>query len=122
MKLEYIILIIIKSLFLATTTAAAAPTNMVSYRGNNYANYTFSITGATSGGSIWGTTIYTDDSNLAMASVHSGFVTYNVASIITVMILPGQSSYTSTTQNGITSSSYGSWVGSYQFISATVVG
>ncbi len=122
MQLEYIILIIIKSLFLATTTAAPAPTNLLAYRGNNYANYTFSITGATSGGSIWGTTIYTDDSNLAMASVHSGFVTNNVASTITVMILPGQSSYTSTTQNGITSSSYGSWVGSYQIVSATVGG
>jgi hypothetical protein len=122
LQLEYIILIIIKSLFLATTTAAAAPTNLVAYRGNNYANYTFSITGATSGGSIWGTTIYTDDSNLAMASVHSGFVTNNVASTITVMILPGQSSYTSTTQNGITSNSYGTWGGSYQIVSATVGG
>jgi hypothetical protein len=109
----------IKFLFPATTTAMAAPTNLVAYRGNNNQTYTFAVTGSVSG-TIWGTTIYTDDSNLATVAVHSGFVQYNVTSTITVVILAGQSSYTSTTQNGITSNSYGSWVGSYQIISATV--
>lgn len=98
-----------------------APTNLVAYRGNNGQNYSFVLTGANSG-SIWGTTIYTDDSNLATAAVHSGFVQLSQTSTITVMILAGQSSYTSTTQNGITSNGYGSWSGSYTFISAIANG
>lgn len=107
--------------FLETTTAMPAPGNLVGYRGNNYQNYTFMLTGSNSG-SLWGTTIYTDDSNLATAAVHSGFVQLNQLCIVTVMILPGQSSYTSTLQNGITSSGWGSWSGSYTFLSAVVTG
>jgi len=108
-------------LILATIAPMAAPTNLVGYRGNNYQNYTFTLTGSTSG-SLWGTTIYTDDSNVAVAAVHAGFVTAGQISIVTVIILPGQSSYTSTTQHGITSSSYGSWSGSYSFLSAVAAG
>ena len=108
-------------LILATIAPMAAPTNLVGYRGNNYQNYTFTLTGSTSG-SLWGTTIYTDDSNVAVAAVHAGFVTAGQISIVTVIILPGQSSYTSTTQHGITSTSYGSWSGSYSFLSAVAAG
>ncbi len=85
----------------------AAPTNLVSYRGNNNQTYTFLLTGSVSGG-IWGTTIYTDDSNLATTAVHAGFVSNGQTTLVTVMILAGQNSYTSSTQNGITSSSWGS--------------
>jgi hypothetical protein len=96
----------------------AAPSNMVNYRGNTGQTYSFVLTGFVSG-SIWGTTNYTDDSNIATAAVHSGFVQFNQTSTVTVLLLPGQSSYTSSTQNGITSSSWGSWVASYCFVSAT---
>src|SRR5690349_19767648 len=110
-------LLMIKLLFLDTTTAMAAPSNMVAYRCNINQTYSFVLTGATSS-TIWGTTIYTDDSNLATAAVHSGFVSIGQTSIITVIVLPGQSSYTSTTQNGVTSTAYGSWACSYSFVSA----
>ncbi|CAF1061125.1 unnamed protein product [Rotaria sordida] len=100
----------------ATTTAMAAPSNLVGYRGNINQSYVFALTGSRSG-TIWGTNIYTDDSDLSTAAVHSGIVQYNQTSVITVTILAGQSSYTSTTQNGITSLSYGSWGGSYTIVS-----
>ena len=109
------------SLILATTTLKTAPTTLTGYRGNNYQNYTFILTGSTSG-SLWGTTIYTDDSYVAVAAVHAGFVTVGQISIVTVIILPGQSTYVSTTQHGITSSSYGAWTGSYSFLSAVTAG
>ncbi len=112
------IVIMVKSLFLATTTAMAAPANLVAYRGNNGQSYSFVLTGSVSG-SLWGTTIYTDDSNLATAAVHSGFVQFNQTSTVTVTILAGQSSYIGSTQNGVTSSAWGSWYGSYTIISAT---
>ena len=89
---------------------------MVGYRGNNNVTYTFMLTGSNSG-SLWGTTIYTDDSTLSVAAVHAGFALLNQNVVITVMVLPGQGSYTSTTQNGITSAGYGGWGGSYSFVS-----
>jgi len=108
-------------LILATTAPMAAPTDLVGYRGNNYQNYTFTLTGSTTG-SLWGTTIYSDDSHIAVAAVHAGFVTVGQTSIVTVIILPGQSSYASTTQHGITSSSFNAWLGSYSFLSAVAAG
>lgn len=108
--------------FLATTaTVAAAPSNLVDYRGNNGQTYTFSVTTST-GGKIWGTNIYTDDSALATAIVHAGFASNGQKVTATVQILPGQNSYTGSTQNGVTSSSYGSWSGSYRILSTTVIG
>lgn len=88
---------------------------MVAYRGNINQNYTFTVTGSSSGG-IWGTTIYTDDTVIAVAAVHRGLVTIGQTVTVIIMIIAGQSSYTSSTQNGITSNSYGSWAGSYQFV------
>ncbi|CAF2394251.1 unnamed protein product [Rotaria sp. Silwood2] len=110
--------IILSATTTTTTTAMAAPSNLFSYRANTGQSYVFVLTGSRSG-SIWGTNIYTDDSNLATAAVHSGFVQYNQTSVVTVRILAAQSSYTSTTQNGVTSFAYGYWGGSYSFISAT---
>jgi len=80
--------------------------------------YNFLVTGTTSGGSIWGCDIYTDDSNLAKAAVHDGWVADGVTKHISVTILAGQTSYSTCTWNGITSSSYGEWPRSYQIISS----
>ena len=107
--------------FLAATTTALAPGNLVGYRGNINQTYSFLLTGAISGG-IWGTTIYTDDSSLVTAAVHSGFVQVGQVCVVTAIILSGQSSYTSSTQNGVTSSGWGGWPGSYSIIGAVVVG
>ena len=111
----------IRLFFLAVRTYPNAPGNLVGYRGYNNQNYTFLLTGA-AGGNIWGTIIYTDDSNLTTAAVHTGFVQVGQMRVVTVMILAGQSSYTGSTQNGVTSFGYGSWVGSYAFLSAVAVG
>ena len=107
--------------FLAETTTALAPGNLIGYRGNINQTFSFLLTGAISG-AIWGTTIYTDDSSLVTAAVHSGFVQVGQVRVITVIILPGQGSYASTTQNGVTSSGWGSWSGSYSIISAVAAG
>ncbi|CAF4759756.1 unnamed protein product, partial [Rotaria sp. Silwood1] len=101
-----------------TTSAVAAPSNMVGYRGNIGQSYIFLVTGSVSG-AIWGTNIYTDDSNLGAAAVHAGVIQNNQAGLITVTMLAAQSSYTSTTRYGITSFSYGFWWGSYSITSAT---
>lgn len=68
---------------------------------------------------MWGTTVYTDDSHLPTAAVHSGFVPYGQLMTITVMIFPAQATYLGSTQHGITSGSWSTWYGSYQIIQAS---
>ncbi|MCL2003599.1 MAG: LCCL domain-containing protein [Oscillospiraceae bacterium] len=88
-----------------------------SLRGNNNSTHTFYIVGASSG-SVWGTDVYTDDSIIARAAVHFGLVGVGEAANVTIRILPGRDSYTGTTRYGVTTSSYGKWNGSYEFVAA----
>ncbi|CAF1440961.1 unnamed protein product [Adineta ricciae] len=104
----------LESSTVATTLGTSV--NLVNYRDKVGQNLFFTITGAV-GGSIWGTNIYTDDSNLATAAVHAGILRVGQTSTIIVKILPGQSSYTASNRNGVNSFSYGSWIGSYSFVS-----
>ncbi len=63
--------------------------------------------------SIWGTGIYTDDSSICNAAVHLGLLTYSNGGKVEYQIVPGQSSYASSSANGVTSEDYGSWEGSF---------
>ncbi|WPB80381.1 LCCL domain-containing protein [Archangium violaceum] len=68
----------------------------------------------TSFGGIYGTGVYTSDSNLCTAAVHSGVITASTGGDVTYTILPGRSAYCKSTQNGVTSYSYSSaWSASY---------
>ncbi|MCP3139410.1 hypothetical protein LXT23_19010 [Pyxidicoccus sp. QH1ED-7-1] len=67
-----------------------------------------------SGGSVWGTDFYTDDSTVCAAAVHAGVIPAT-GGTVTLFIQPGQSSYSGTTRNGFTTSSYGAWGGSFSF-------
>lgn len=101
-----------------TTSACGWTGGLTSYRGNNNSEYDFIITGTTTG-SLWGcSNLYTDDSALETTAVHAGYVNNGQTKTVRVRILAGQSSYTGCTQNGVTSSSYASWPGSYQIISS----
>ena len=100
-----------------TVVAIAAPANLVGYRGKIGASYQFNLTGAI-GGAVWGTDVYTDDSTVAAAAVHAGVLAAGETKTVTVTILAGQASYPASTRNGITSSSWGSWGGSYSFAGA----
>ena len=89
--------------------------NATHLRGKNNSTYTFNIVGASTG-KVWGSDEYTDDSNIARAAVHAGLVAVGESKTVTIKILPGRSSYPSTTRNGVTTTSYGSWQGSYEFV------
>ena len=91
-----------------------APSNLVTYRDKVGQTFQFTLTGTLTG-SVWGTDIYTDDSTLACAAVHAGVVLPGQTKIVTVKILTGQSKYQGSVRNGVTSSSYGIWPGSYSF-------
>jgi hypothetical protein len=90
------------------------------YRGLNAQRYQFSCPARGSASTIYGTDIYTDDSSVCTAAVHSGLITLKLGGKVTIEIRPGAKSYTGSTRNGITSESYGSWVGSYVFVTSRV--
>lgn len=64
---------------------------------------------------IWGVETYTDDSSVCTAAVHVGLITVEEGGTVTIEIGPGQDTYETGIANDITSSSYGSWDGSFTF-------
>ena len=62
---------------------------------------------------VWGTDVYTDDSSICTAGVHAGKITRAAGGIVTIEIRPAQDAYAGSTRNGVTTSSYGSWGGSF---------
>ena len=77
--------------------------------------FTFLCPANLQAGSLWGTGIYTDDSVVCTAAVHAGKISKNLGGQITLTLLPGQTSYTGSSANGVTSNSYGSYSGSFGF-------
>ncbi|MBN2494324.1 MAG: hypothetical protein JXR96_07035 [Deltaproteobacteria bacterium] len=64
-------------------------------------------------GPIWGTEVYTSDSHLGTAAVHSGLLAPGQKGLVRVRVLPGQKSYQGSTRFDVVSSSYGPWRVSY---------
>ena len=62
----------------------------------------------------WGSQVYTDDSLLAAAVVHSGVLSVGEFGFVKITFLPGQSHYDGSVQNGLTSQSYDAWEGSFR--------
>jgi len=89
------------------------PGILTAYRGKNDEVFYFRVTGSTDG-EVWGTGLYTDDSPLAAAAVHAGVVKKGETAIVKVTILAGESSYTGSTANEVTTSEFGQWEGSYK--------
>ena len=89
------------------------------FRGRNSARFVFTCPSYGAAYGIWGTDIYTDDSSVCTAAVHTGGITLAGGGTVTVEIRPGQQSYTGSTRNGITSVSYPAWSGSYVIVATT---
>ena len=64
-------------------------------------------------GSVWGSGPYTDDSSICTAGTHAGVITQAGGGRVVVEIRPGEPTYQGTQANGVTTSDYGSWSGSY---------
>ncbi len=90
--------------------------NAVDFRGRNGQRFTFTCEPNGHLSSVWGSDIYTDDSRVCTAAVHAGLITVESGGTVTIEIRGGLASYESTTRNGVTTSSYGSWTGSYVFV------
>ncbi|MEI6576042.1 MAG: LCCL domain-containing protein [Bacteroidota bacterium] len=109
-----VIILVFLSGQLQGQTVISDPGGMTGYRGNNGSSYDVLITTTASGG-LWGCTTYTDDSRVSYAAIHQYGFSIGSQYIVRVVISAGLSSYSSCTQYGITSVSFGSWSGSYYF-------
>jgi hypothetical protein len=65
--------------------------------------------------SVWGSDIYTSDSSICTAAVHSGLITFQQGGAVTFEVRPGRSIYGASERNGVTSSAYGRWHQSFVF-------
>ena len=72
-------------------------------------------------GPVFGTTVYADDSSVCTAAVHAGAITLAGGGNVTIEMRAGQSAYTGSSQNGITSTSRGASSGSYVVLGAPAV-
>jgi len=88
--------------------------NCIDKRGKIGEYYCYKIIGSTES-TVWGDGVYTDDSNIAKAAVLEGKCKIGEHKEVCIKIIEGKSSYGSCTKNGISTSSYGSWDGSYIF-------
>ena len=89
--------------------------NCMDKRGKVGEEYCYKITGSTEG-TVWGDAIYSDDSNIAKAAVLEGKCKIGENCTVCIKIIESKSSYGSCTKNGISTSSWGHWDGSYRFI------
>ena len=68
-------------------------------------------------GSVWGSDVYTDDSSVCGAAMHAGAIG-KAGGLVMIEILPGRESYEASARNGVTSSPYGPWAGSFSIVDA----
>jgi hypothetical protein len=92
--------------------------NATAFRGQNGAQFVYTCPFYGAAGPVYGTDTYTDDSSVCTAAVHAGRITLASGGSVTIEIRPGQSSYAGSTRNGITSSSWGAWTGSFVIVAA----
>lgn len=89
-------------------------------RGNVGEVHVVWVTGSLQG-NVWGSAIYTDDSDVGTAAVHAGILEVGENQLIAFRLLPGRDSYTGSTAHGVMSSEYGNWHGSYQIIGPCIL-
>ena len=75
----------------------------------------YNIIGSESG-TVWGDHIYTDDSNISKAAIIEGLCKIGEEAEVSIKMVEPLSSYSSCFKNGVGSSSWGHWDGSYVFV------
>jgi len=64
------------------------------------------VTGRTTG-SVWGSDVYTDDSDIPTAAVHAGLLKPGEKGTITITIVKSPERYTGSLRNSVTTQSWG---------------
>jgi hypothetical protein len=98
-----------------TEDAQPDPGNLTAYQGRIGQTLAFRVTGAI-GGTIWGTDVYTTDSQLSMAAVHAGVLKLGETGIVRLKMIPSPPAFAGSARNGIASHPYGPYPAAYQIL------
>lgn len=100
-----------------STNGAANPwaANAREHRGQNGTSFVHQCPPGGSLGSVWGSGPYTDDSSICSAAVHAGRIQQATGGPVTVFVHPGRSGYTGNESNGVRTSNFGAYPGSFSF-------
>lgn len=109
---------VMSSIVITADSAILPAPESISSRSEIGKVFFFEITPQARGGGLYGTNIYTTDSSLHAAVIHSGVLKPGEKGLIKVTVLAGLSEYPGSTRNGITSNSWGSWQSSFKVESA----
>src|SRR5436190_264406 len=93
--------------------ASDAPSNLVALGDRVGQTFYFRVHGEERA-AVWGTDIYTGDSNLSAAALHAGAVELGETRVVKVTIVTPLQQYRGTTRQGITSFSYGPYPTAYR--------
>jgi hypothetical protein len=72
--------------------------------------------------SLWGTDIYTDDSSVCAAALHSGLIRGDVGGAVRIVRLGSMPSYRASTRAGVTSTAFGTFATSFAFVNGPAPG
>ena len=89
--------------------------NATSLSGKDGETFTLACSPGGTEHSVWGSDIYTADSSICTAAVHSGLITYQQGGAVTIELRPGRSIYGCSERNGVTTSYYGPYQHSFVF-------
>jgi hypothetical protein len=89
--------------------------NATTLNGTDGQTFTLACAPGGTGHSVWGSDIYTADSSICTAGVHSGLITYQQGGTVTIEVRPGRTIYGCSERNGVTTSPYGSYQLSFVF-------
>jgi hypothetical protein len=101
--------------------APQAPGNLSTYQQQWGKELTFSVTGFTptpgANPNLWGTDVYTLDSNLAAAVVHAGLAKSGETVVVRVRIVQSPPQFVSTFRNNVNSTAYNTYpAGAFEFV------
>ena len=102
-----------------SSAAEGAPTtweaNATSLKGKDGETFTLACAPGGALRSVWGSDIYTSDSSICTAAVHSGLITYQQGGAVTIELRPGRTIYGCSERNGVTTHPYGPYTHSFVF-------
>lgn len=95
------------------TVNADWSTNATDFRENVGQRIVYNCPANGSFATVWGSTVYTDDSSVCTAGVHAGVISRQNGGRVVIEMRAGGQSYQGSSQNGVTTLNYGSWPGSF---------
>jgi hypothetical protein len=102
-----------------TSTVQGTPTtwevNATSLKGTEGQTFTLACSPGGTAHSVWGSDVYTADSSICTAGVHSGLISYQQGGTVTIEMRPARPIYGSSERNGVTTSPYGFYQRSFVF-------